>query len=33
VSNKDRERMLSRIDGLIEEAKRSGEQYPVYFGL
>jgi hypothetical protein len=33
VPNKDKERMLSQIDGLIEEAKCSGEQYPVYLGL
>jgi len=33
VPNKDKERMLSQLDGLIEEAKRSGEQYPVYLGL
>jgi hypothetical protein len=33
VPSKDKERMLSQIDGLIEKAKRSGEQYPVYLGL
>jgi hypothetical protein len=33
VPNEDKERMLSRIDGLIKEARRSGEQYLVYFGL
>ena len=33
VPNKDKERMLSKIDGLIAEAKRAGEQYPVYLGL
>ena len=33
VPNKEKERMLSQIDGLIEEAKRSGEQYPVYLGV
>jgi len=33
VPNKDKERMLSQIDGLIAEAIRSGEQYPVYLGL
>ena len=33
IPSKDKERMLSQIDGLIEEAKRSGEQYPVYLGL
>ena len=33
VPNKDKERMLKQIDKLIDEAKRSGEQYPVYLGL
>jgi radical SAM superfamily enzyme len=33
VPNKDKERMLQQIDKLIDEANRSGEQYPVYLGL
>jgi len=33
VPNKDKERMLKQIDELINEAKRAGEQYPVYLGL
>ena len=33
IPSKDKERMLSQIDGLIEEASRASEQYPVYWGL
>ena len=33
VPNKEKERMLKQIDELIEEAKRTPDQYPVYVGL
>jgi len=29
----DKERMLKQIYKLIDEARRAGEQYPVYLGL
>jgi histone acetyltransferase (RNA polymerase elongator complex component) len=32
VPNRDKKRMLLDIDKLLEEAKRSDEQYPVYMG-
>jgi len=33
VPNKEKELMIKQIDKLIDEANRSGEQYPVYLGL
>jgi hypothetical protein len=33
VPSKDKERMLKQIDELIEQTKRSPDEYPVYLGL